>query len=72
MIKDIALTMVFGFPLVMYGGLFTLACFLFTAYIAMANMKGNMTIKPKWHPRMAKISFTLALIHAIAAVAIFW
>ncbi len=73
MISDIALYLIFGKPLVMYGGLLVFASFLFTASISIMNVKyGIHKIPFKWHPRMAIISLTLALMHGLLAASIFY
>ncbi len=71
MIKSIAIYPVFGKPLVVYIGIITLLSFLITATIAILNNKDNSRIPFKWHPRMAKISFTVAFFHAILALSLF-
>jgi hypothetical protein len=72
MISQIALQPIFGMPVIAYGGLFTFGCFLFTAYIAWANMKGKTEIPFKWHMRMAFVSFVLAIVHGILGLSIFF
>lgn len=54
-----------GLPLIVYFGMFTLLCFIFTAYIAVMNRKGNNKIPLVWHYRMAKISIALAVLHGL-------
>jgi hypothetical protein len=68
MLNEISYYLIFGKPLIMYGGIFTLLCFLFTASIAIMNKKGNSKIPFKWHPRMAKISMLLAIVHGAFGV----
>lgn len=68
MLENISYYLIFGKPLIMYGGIFTLLCFLFTASIAILNKKGIHTIPQEWHERMAIISILLALGHGILAV----
>ncbi|MEM0360668.1 MAG: hypothetical protein QXK06_05020 [Candidatus Diapherotrites archaeon] len=63
MFNEITFYPVLGLPLIVYGGILTFLCFLFTAFIAVMNSKGNTVIAPKWHPRMAKISILLAIVH---------
>ncbi|MBW3022725.1 hypothetical protein KY308_01315 [Candidatus Woesearchaeota archaeon] len=53
-------------------GVLTLACLLFTAYISVMNLKGKTRIPFKWHPRMAIITITLALIHGILGVLLYF
>jgi hypothetical protein len=56
----------------MYGGILTLLSFLFTASIALMNHKGIHAIPFKWHPIMAKISISLALIHALLGLSLYF
>jgi hypothetical protein len=63
MFRNITYFLIFGKPLIMYMGILTLLSFLFTATIAVLNFKGIHKIPFKWHPRMAVISITLAIIH---------
>lgn len=69
MFEQIIFYRILGMPLLAWGGLITLLSFLFTAYIAIR--RGKTKINFKWHPRMAKISITLAFIHGILAVIAF-
>ncbi|MBI4448391.1 hypothetical protein HY643_05410 [Candidatus Woesearchaeota archaeon] len=68
MLNNISYFPIFGKPLMMYLGIITLASFLFTASISIMNKKGIHAIPFKWHPRMAIISITLALIHGTLGV----
>jgi hypothetical protein len=72
MLKGIAYYLIFGKPLIMYLGITTLLCFLFTATIAILNKKGINFIPFKWHPRMAIISLSMALIHGTLAISIYF
>ena len=72
MLNSISYYMIFGKPLIMYGGILTLLCFLFTATISVLNKKGIHTIPFEWHPRMAVISICLALIHGTFGVLSFF
>lgn len=72
MLNNITYFQIFGKPLIMYGGIVTLLCFLFTAYIAVMNKKGNNKIPIEWHFRMAKISIALALIHGLLGILAFF
>jgi len=71
MIRQIAFSQILGLPMVTWGGIFTLLCFAFTAYIGKMNTKGNMTIPPKWHFRMAYISLALGLFHGLLGMLAF-
>jgi predicted ferric reductase len=52
----------------MYLGILTLLAFLFTALIAVMNMKGIQTIPFRWHPRFAAVAIVLALIHGTLGI----
>lgn len=65
MIAQLAYYSIFGKPLILYLGILTLLSFLFTAFIGFMNYKGYKTIPFKYHPIMAAISITLAVLHAI-------
>jgi hypothetical protein len=69
MLENIAYYEIFGKPLIMYIGILTVLSFLFTASIAIMNVKGIEKIPFKWHPRMAIFSISLAIIHGILGVA---
>jgi hypothetical protein len=68
MIGQIAFHPIIGLPLIAWGGIFTFLCFLFTAYIGRMNTKGNMTIPPKWHYRMAYISLAMGFFHGMLGI----
>lgn len=70
MISQIALTPIFGLPAIMYGGLLTFLCILFTASIGLMNFKGITIIPFKWHPIMAITTITIAIIHGILGMSI--
>jgi hypothetical protein len=71
MIHTIALTLLFGLPLVVYGGFTTLLLVLFTATIGYLNLKGNHFIPFKWHPVIALITIIVAIIHGLLGLSIF-
>jgi len=71
MIAQIAFSPLLGIPMIAWGGMITLLCFIFTAYIGKMNTKGNMTIPPKWHFRMAYISLVLGLFHGLIGMLAF-
>lgn len=52
----------------MYLGILTLSAFLLTALIGYLNYKGNHRIPFKWHPRMAAMAITLAILHGLLGV----
>ncbi|HLD55004.1 MAG TPA: hypothetical protein VJB35_01965 [Candidatus Nanoarchaeia archaeon] len=63
MLENLIYFQILGKPLIMYFGILTLLSFLFTASIAVLNQKGIHLIPFVWHPRMAIISITLAIMH---------
>ncbi len=68
MFEEISYFRVFVIPMIAYGGVFTLFSFLFTASIAVLSGRGVSRIPFKWHPRMARVSLTLALFHGSLAL----
>lgn len=72
MINKLALTLLFGQPLVMYGGIFTLILMLCTATIGALHFKGNTKIPFKWHPRLSILTIIFALIHGFFGLSIFF
>lgn len=72
MIHHIALTLLFGKPLVMYGGIMTLFFLLFTATVGALNFKGITVIPFRWHPRLAALTIIVALFHGLLGLSIFF
>ena len=72
MISDIALTLIFGKPAIMYGGIFSLLLMLSAAAIPILNSKGIHTVPFHWHQRLAVITIIVALIHALFGLSIFF
>ena len=72
MFKNISYFLIFGKPLIMYVGMLTFGSFLVTALIGFLNFKGNHTVPFRWHPRMAAFSITLALIHGILGILLYF
>jgi len=68
MLSEIIYYQILGKPLIMYLGIITLNSFLFTALIAILNKKGIHIISFKWHPRIAIISISLAIIHGLLGI----
>ncbi len=69
-LNNITYLQILGRPLIFYLGIITLLSFLFTASIPRLSRKGKMNFK--WHPRMAKFSISLAIIHGgLGALAYF-
>ncbi len=63
MAVKIAYFLILGQPLILYLGLLTLTSFLITAYIGLSLYKGWHHWPIKYHYRMVKVSFALAIIH---------
>ncbi|MDO9550498.1 MAG: hypothetical protein Q7J03_05935 [Methanoregula sp.] len=72
MFQDVSYALIFGKPLVLYLGIFTLLAFLFTATIAVLNRKGIHTIPFLWHPRCAAVAICIALVHGALVVLAYW
>ena len=72
MIQTLALTLLFGKPMVMYGGIFTLLLLLFTATVGALNMKGIAIIPLKYHFKLALATIIIGLIHAFFGLSIFF
>ena len=70
--QDISYALIFGKPLILYLGVLTLFAFIFTAAIAVLNVKGIRTIPFKWHPRCAAIAICLALVHGALGILAYW
>ena len=71
-LQNISYFMILGKPFIMYLGILTLLCFLFTAYIGIINKKGLGKIPLKWHFIMARLSIGLAIIHAVLGVLLYF
>jgi hypothetical protein len=72
MIQSIAFTLIFGKPVIMYGGIFTLFLLLTTATIGYLNHHGRPIIPFKWHPRMAALTITVAIVHALFGLSVYF
>ena len=72
MLQNITYFLIFGKPLIMYAGIITLLSFLITAVIGALVMKGIGKIPFKFHKIMAGISISLAIIHGIFGILIFF
>jgi len=70
-IADIAFMEVAGLPVIVYGGAFTMLCFLATGAIAFLTMKGIKRFPLKWHTTMAYLSIALGLFHGILGLLAF-
>ena len=72
MLQSIASFPVLNFPIFSWFGILAFLGFLTAATIAILNQKGTHKIPFYWHPRIAKTSLILALIHAILAASLFF
>ncbi|MFA5022469.1 MAG: hypothetical protein WC508_05325 [Patescibacteria group bacterium] len=70
MLKQIALTMIFGKPLIVYGGLTTLLLLLITATIGLMIMKGKK-VPIAIHVWLARLTIVIAVLHAILGLSLF-
>jgi hypothetical protein len=68
MFQSITFYPIFGVPLIMYGGAFTLLLFLTAAYIGNANINGDHRIPAKWHFLIAKTAIVLAILHGLLGI----
>ncbi len=71
MLKNIAMFIILGKPLFLVFGILAFITFLATASIPIINQKSWAKIPFPWHPRLAKITLVLAVIHAILAFTAF-
>jgi hypothetical protein len=75
MLANITYFMIFGKPLIMYLGILTLLSLLGTAIIGFLLMKGKMKppfITIKTHRLMACLTISLALIHGILGILMYF
>ncbi|MDP2708852.1 MAG: hypothetical protein Q8O93_02275 [bacterium] len=72
MINALANTLIFGNPLIMYGGILSLLLLLSTAAVGILNYRGIIIIPFKWHPRLAAATIIIALIHALFGLSFYF
>ena len=72
MIKNLALILFLGKPLIIYGGILTLFLMLTTATVGVLNYRGITVVPFKWHPRLAMATIVVALVNAIFGLSIFF
>ena len=72
MVQNIAYHLILGKPVIMYMGILTYLSLLTTATIGRLNFKGKTTIPFKWHPRFAITTITLATLHAIMGLSVYF
>ena len=68
MFEQVAYTLIFGKPVIVYLGVLTLALLLLTAAIPVLNRNGIRTIPLAWHPRCAIATICLALFHGMLGI----
>ena len=71
MISQIALTKIFGLPVVAYGGMFTLLLILITGYVGHSLMKGEQKFSLKTHKNLFWLTLIIGIIHGIIGISIF-
>lgn len=71
LIRQIAYYPFFGKPLTMYLGILTIVSFLVTATLGYLIFKGY-SIPIKVHKRMAFTSLTLAIIHGLFGISVYF
>lgn len=73
MIHTLAYTLIFGKPVIMYGGIFTYLLFILTAAIGVLNAYFGIHLIPfKWHPRIAAVAIIAATFHAILGLSLYF
>ncbi|MFH1222512.1 MAG: hypothetical protein V1492_05510 [Candidatus Micrarchaeota archaeon] len=73
MFQEITYYPILGKPFIMYLGIATLLSFSITAYIGYTNLHGMKGAPPfAWHPRLAMLSFSLAVIHATLGILLYF
>lgn len=70
MLHQIAMTLIFGKPLLMYGGLILFIFLLSTATVGFLNFRGIHVIPFKWHPVLAITTITIAVIHGLLGLSL--
>lgn len=70
-IRQVALTQIFIFPLVVWLGVLTLGLFLIVFLVGMGLSTGKLNVPLKWHMRLAFIAVLSAVIHGAMALSLF-
>lgn len=65
---SIAYYSILGKPLIFWAGILTFLSLVFTATIAMLNVRGINKINMKYHFLFAKVTIALAIFHAILGI----
>jgi hypothetical protein len=72
MIQTIAYYLIFGKPIILYMGIMTFLSFLTTAYIGMNVIKPHGGIPFRYHLLFVRLSFALAMIHALLGMSVYF
>ena len=72
MISKLAFYLIFGKPLIMYGGILTFLSFATTATIGYLIHHGKTNLSINWHINFVRLSFTIALFHAVLGLSLFF
>jgi hypothetical protein len=72
MVHEFAYSLVFGKPIIMYGGIVTYLLLLLTASVAVLNVKYGVHVVPfKWHPPLAILTIVAGTVHAILGMSLY-
>lgn len=72
MIREIALTMLFGKPLMMYGGIATLLLLLITSAVGFLNYKRITRFPFKWHIYLAFVTIIFSIVHGLFGLSLYF
>ncbi len=72
MLSQVAYTLLFGKPLIMYGGLASFVLLLATASITFFNARGITRIPLIWHKRFAVLTLIAAFFHGLLGLSIYF
>jgi uncharacterized membrane protein len=70
-LRNIAYTMIGGFPVIGYLGILGYLLMIATALVMILTRRKIVKIKPKVHFRLAYITIITATIHAILAISVY-
>ena len=63
---------IFGKPLIVWGGIFTVILFILVFIIGLLLSSGKSPIDFKWHKRLAILAMASGLFHAIVGILIYF
>ncbi len=72
MLSQIAYYLIFGKPLIMYGGIITFTVFVIVFLIPVLKTQGVNFLSFKWHKKLAWLAILLSLIHGTLGMAIYF